>query len=79
MENTLPPIEDTGPPPRPQTPDPEPMYYYQPPIMPQYVNERPKVDIFEGLEKHHYIICFVVFILGFFMGKTMQPVILKNL
>lgn len=77
MENTLPPIEDNSPPPRPPTPEHEPMYYYHP--MPPMVPEKSKVDIFEGLEKNHYIIFFVVFILGFFMGKTMQPVIVKNL
>lgn len=82
MENTLPPIEDNDfmqehpqPPPTPPQ-QVEPMYVpymYQPPPTPE------KRDIFSDLEKTHYIIFFIVFILGFFMGKTMQPVIVKNL
>jgi len=57
----------------------EPMYYYPPPPPPpmhhQYQPE--KVDIFAALDKTAYTIIFVAFILGFFMGKTMQPVILR--
>ena len=37
-----------------------------------------KRDIFSEIDKTTYIVAFVVFILGFFMGKTMQPVILRN-
>jgi hypothetical protein len=37
-----------------------------------------KRDILSDIDKTTYIIVFVVFILGFFMGKTMQPVILRN-
>jgi hypothetical protein len=40
------------------------------------VHEQAK-DIFTGFDKTAYIIIFVAFILGFFMGKTMQPVILR--
>lgn len=40
------------------------------------VHEHAK-DIFTGFDKTAYIIIFVAFILGFFMGKTMQPVILR--
>jgi len=36
-----------------------------------------KIDIFSNLDKTAYIVIFVAFILGFFMGKTMQPVILR--
>jgi hypothetical protein len=36
-----------------------------------------KRDLFSEMDKTTYIIIFVAFILGFFMGKTMQPVILK--
>lgn len=36
-----------------------------------------KVDIFANIDKSTWIIGFVVFLLGFFMGKTMQPVILR--
>lgn len=56
----------------------EPYYYqpqsimYQPPI-----NQFEKQDLFSGIEKSTWIIAFAVFLLGFFMGKTMQPVILR--
>ena len=56
----------------------EPMYYYppQPPTPPQ-MQYQEKIDIFSNLDKTAYIVIFVAFILGFFMGKTMQPVILR--
>lgn len=34
-------------------------------------------DILTDLDKSAYVIIFLAFILGFFMGKTMQPVILR--
>jgi hypothetical protein len=52
-------------------PPPQTHYYEQPPPLPE------KVDIFSNLDKTGYIIIFVAFLLGFFMGKTMQPVILR--
>ena len=63
-------------------PDPQPQYVYvqQPP--PQQMWEAPeqfsKKDIFSELDRTAYIIIFIAFILGFFMGKTMQPVILRH-
>ena len=56
----------------------EPMYYYppQPPPPPQ-MQYQEKIDIFSNLDKTAYVVIFVAFILGFFMGKTMQPVILR--
>lgn len=61
--------------------------WYQPPPQPQQMMFMPpqqavpvqKKDIFSDIDKTTYIIAFVVFILGFFMGKTMQPVILRNI
>lgn len=56
----------------------EPHYYFphphamMPPLPPT------KTDIFTQLDKTAYIVIFVAFILGFFMGKTMQPVILRH-
>jgi len=47
------------------------IYYQQPPPV-------TKNDIFSNLDKTAYILIFVAFILGFFMGKTMQPVILRH-
>tara|TARA_B100001142_G_scaffold3536_1_gene3661 strand:+ start:123 stop:398 length:276 start_codon:yes stop_codon:yes gene_type:complete len=51
---------------------PPPQPYYEP-----YSQQTQKEDIFTNLDKTAYIIIFVSFILGFFMGKTMQPVILR--
>ena len=51
---------------------PPPQQYYEP-----YPQPIQKEDIFTNLDKTAYIIIFVSFILGFFMGKTMQPVILR--
>ena len=54
-----------------------PRYYmdYPPPPPPPPQNE--KFDLFEKVDKSTWIIAFAVFLLGFFMGKTMQPVILR--
>lgn len=57
----------------------EPQYFnppvdYMPPHTPP-VQE--KTDIFATIDKSTWIIGFAVFLLGFFMGKTMQPVILR--
>ena len=55
--------------------------YYQGPPPPypvqQYKERGNSGDILAELGKTAYIIIFVAFILGFFMGKTMQPVILR--
>jgi hypothetical protein len=50
--------------------------YYQGPPSVVY-KEKGGGDILAELGKTAYIIIFVAFILGFFMGKTMQPVILR--
>ena len=60
-------------------PPPPPMYpmmqqQWQPMASPPPTQP---MDIFASIDKTTYIIVFVGFILGFFMGKTMQPVILK--
>jgi len=47
---------------------------YAPPPPPQPTES---VDIFKSIDKTTWIIAFAVFLLGFFMGKTMQPVILR--
>ena len=60
-------------------------YYYQqppppPPPMMMYAQPPPPVDTkldFSNLDKNTYIVMFIAFIVGFFMGKTMQPVILR--
>lgn len=58
----------------PQHEEPLPHYYYSPPPPQAPV----KQDILASLDKTAYIIIFAAFILGFFMGKTMQPVILRH-
>jgi len=55
-------------------------YYFHPPDMMYQPPPPPrdeKVDFFANVEKSTWIIAFAVFLLGFFMGKTMQPVILR--
>lgn len=58
------------------------VYYQQPPQPqpppPQFQTFQGKKDLFSDLDKTAYIVIFVAFILGFFMGKTMQPVILRH-
>jgi hypothetical protein len=54
---------------------PSPMMMMPPP--PMYQSQQPKVDFFANIDKTTWIVGFVVFLLGFFMGKTMQPVILR--
>jgi hypothetical protein len=58
--------------------EPQQPYYFHPSEMnypPPQVQE--KTDFFANIEKSTWIIAFAVFLLGFFMGKTMQPVILR--
>jgi|TARA_B100002019_G_C21223468_1_gene576048 hypothetical protein len=51
---------------------PSEMNYPQPPPP-----QNDKFDVFTNIDKSTWIIAFAVFLLGFFMGKTMQPVILR--
>ncbi len=58
-------------------------YYFHPSEYPQPVAYQPpppqqeSFDLFKNVDKSTWIIAFAVFLLGFFMGKTMQPVILR--
>jgi hypothetical protein len=52
-------------------------YPMQPPQMSPSPPQNGKFDLFESVDKSTWIIAFAVFLLGFFMGKTMQPVILR--
>lgn len=54
-------------------------YYFHPSEYPQppQLQEKESFDLFKNVEKSTWIIAFAVFLLGFFMGKTMQPVILR--
>ena len=65
---------------------PPPQHRHHQQEYPNYINPEQiyqfqdnKKDIFKELDKTVYIIIFIAFILGFFMGKTMQPVILRPL
>ena len=61
----------------------EEQYYYHPsemayaPPLPPQDSSSSGVDLFKNVDKSTWIIAFAVFLLGFFMGKTMQPVILR--
>lgn len=57
-----------------QEPEPQIPYYMDYPPPPPQSQEN---DIFSKIDKSTWIIAFAVFLLGFFMGKTMQPVILR--
>ena len=61
------------------TPIHDEQYYIHPSEMtyPQQYQDSEKNDIFSNIDKSTWIIAFAVFLLGFFMGKTMQPVILR--
>jgi hypothetical protein len=55
-------------------------YYFHPSDMmypSQQFQQSEKPDFFSNIDKSTWIVAFAVFLLGFFMGKTMQPVILK--
>ena len=56
---------------------PPQMFFPPPEMFQQPPPNNQKKDIFGEIDKTTYIIIFVAFILGFFMGKTMQPVILR--
>lgn len=51
-----------------------PSYAPPPPLPPP---PQSTSDLFKNIDKSTWIIAFAVFLLGFFMGKTMQPVILR--
>ena len=61
---------------------PQMMYPPPPPPPPQFQfspsggNE--KSFFTDGDNKMYFIILFIAFILGFFMGKTMQPIIIRS-
>ncbi len=57
-----------------QEPEPQMPYYMDYPPPPPQTQEN---DIFSNIDKTTRIIAFAVFLLCFFMGKNMQPVILR--
>lgn len=52
----------------------QPMHYGMPPPPPPL----PQKFNLGSIDKNTLVIAFAVFLLGFFMGKTMQPVILRS-
>jgi len=66
--------------PREELPEPQQYYYAPPPPMMPPPLQQPEVkkDFLASLDKTAYLVVFAAFILGFFMGKTMQPVILRH-
>ena len=58
----------------PQQPPP---HAFQPFQFSPSMNEQPKL-LSDGDNKMYFIIIFIAFILGFFMGKTMQPIIIRS-
>jgi hypothetical protein len=58
-------------------PHQQPQMFNNPQQMYHFSEPNGKKDIFTDVDKSVYIIIFIAFILGFFMGKTMQPVILR--
>lgn len=61
-----------------QEEEPEPQQYYYPPPHMMIPPPEPPKDFLASLDKTAYLVIFAAFILGFFMGKTMQPVILRH-
>jgi hypothetical protein len=58
----------------------QPYYFHPSEMMYPQQNYQPhsdKSDFLTNVDKSVWIIAFAVFLLGFFMGKTMQPVILR--
>jgi hypothetical protein len=55
----------------------QPRQFYQEPQQPPPPPPK-KPSIFDEIDKNVWIMIFIAFILGFFMGKTMQPVILRQ-
>ena len=72
--------------------DEEPRHYYEPPhqqqqqyyyepvqqYQPPPVQVQKKSDIFADLERSHWVILACAMLLAFFMGKSMTPVIIRN-
>lgn len=55
---------------------PPPMMMMPPQMPPHMMPTHEKFDL-SSIDKTTYVVVFAAFILGFFMGKTMQPVILR--
>ena len=60
-----------------EKPHEEEYYFHPSPPPPQYHQEKEGFDLFRNVDTSTWIIAFAVFLLGFYMGKTMQPVILR--
>ena len=74
--NDMEPIEQPRLPPQPSPPPPPPMSL--PPSLQHHIfDDKPKSTSLFELDKSMYILLLVAFILGLFIGKNMQPVIIR--
>lgn len=63
-----------------QPPQQQPQYYYMQPQQSEVIQQpEKKASIFSELDKTTWIFVLAVFIIGFFMGKSMTPVIIKSI
>lgn len=58
-------------------PPQQPLMYHHP-APPPMMHHMPQQSVGFDLDKTMYIVLFIAFILGFFMGKTMQPIIVRS-
>ena len=62
-----------------QEPEPEVYHHMMYPPPPMEIPQHRQTSMFDdGGDKIFYIVLFVSFILGFFMGKTMQPIVIRS-
>lgn len=72
-----PPMPEHEPPPPPPPQHWDHMQYYAPPPPPP--PPQVKKDFFADMDRTTYIMIFIAFILGFFMGRGMiQPILFKS-
>jgi len=71
------PIDEYQPPQYQQQQQDLPHYDYMSPPQTQQYQEK-KSDFFADIDKKAWIFILIALILGFFMGKTMQPIILRS-
>jgi hypothetical protein len=91
METDMSPIDDSYDPEPPQRQAPfyqyqDEEYYQQPPQVPQpvyapppvYTPQPQKKGFFSDIDTTTWVIIGLLVLIAFFMGKTMQPVIIRN-
>jgi len=71
IDDSLPMLSQTPPPLAPEEPVYYPIYYDK--------HSQKKVDFFAEMDKSIVMMMVAIFVIGFFMGKSMTPIILKSL